>query len=139
MNKRKVEAWLPKAIEALEENDKICNKGKIEKSFRGQISSFGAAVTMGSFKAAVAFFGNNGESAVERSELIRSMYYIVKNEWKAAKDIVSEVICMREPNLSALKEDFLNASLAIKLAMNAFELDPNKNTIQKEVEEKVGE
>ena len=143
MNKRKVETWLSKAIEALECNeckiqlrDKVKDEngkereipnGKISKSFRGQISSFGAAVTMGSFKSAVAFFGKDGESGVKRSELIRAIYYITDGVWKEADCIVSEVI--RETDnvrLAKKKEDFINASVAIKLAMNAFELVEEK-------------
>jgi CRISPR-associated protein Cmr5 len=142
MNKRKVEAWLPKAIEALEcdeckiqlrdtvkdENgneDKVPN-GKISKSFRGQISSFGAAVTMGSFKSAVAFFGKDGESGVKRSELIRAIYYITDGVWREAEYIVHEIIETNNARLAKKKEDFINASVAIKLAMNAFELVEEK-------------
>jgi len=127
MNKRKVEQLLPKAIEALNHEPSKIKKtdGKdiyIEKGFRGQISSFGAAVTMGSFRAAVAFFGNNGESDVERSELIRTMYYMVKGEWFPAQTIVEEIVSMDNAKLAQMKEDFINASVALKLALNAFDL-----------------
>ena len=128
MNKRKVEQLLPKAIEALNHEPSKIKKtdGKdiyIEKGFRGQISSFGAAVTMGSFRAAVAFFGNNGESDVERSELICIMYYMVKGEWLSAKEIVSKITSIRDnAELMQMKEDFINASVALKLALNAFDL-----------------
>ena len=93
MNKRKVEQLLPKAVNALNDSSaEITKKDEngiyIEKGFRSQISSFGAAVTMGSFRAAVAFFANDGESGVKRSKLIRIMYYMVKNEWKSAQKIV---------------------------------------------------
>jgi len=126
MNKRKVEQLLPKAIEALNASQikKTDQNGAcyIEKGFRGQISSFGAAVTMGSFRAAVAFFGNNGESDVERSELIRTMYYMVKGEWFPAQTIVEEIVSMDNAKLAQMKEDFINASVALKLALNAFDL-----------------
>lgn len=139
MNKKAVEKYLPLAIEAL--NDPQCKiqdknsdesfSGKISKTYRGQISSFGAAVTMGSFKAAVAFFSNKAGSSVEREQLVRAMYYIVKtfeNEnkkaehWKDAPKIAEEIIKTPQENIPALKEKFINASLALKLAMNAFDL-----------------
>lgn len=120
MNKRKVEEYLPAALEALKGG--IAKSGSLSKSFRGQISSFGAAVTMGSFKAAVAFFSDNGGADVPRSELIRAIYFVVNGQWKPAEDICSEVLQWTQPRLSAEKERFLNASVALKLAMNAFEL-----------------
>ena len=134
MNKRKVEQLLPKAIEALNHEPskikKTDEKGVyIEKGFRGQISSFGATVTMGSFRAAVAFFGNNGESDVERSELIRAMYYMVKDEWLPAKEIVGRILSIQDNTLLAsMKEDFINASVALKLALNAFRLEEKSKT-----------
>ena len=132
MNKRKVEQLFPKAIEALNAS-KIKEKDEkgvyIAKGFRSQISSFGAAVTMGSFRAAVAFFGNNGESDVERSELIRTMYYMVKNEWLPAQKIVEEIVSIRDnAQLMQMKEDFINASVALKLALNAFRLEEKSKT-----------
>lgn len=124
MNKRKVEELLPKAIEALDncgfgikEKD-----GSIEKGFRSQISAFGAAVTMGSFRAAVAFFGNNGESDVERSALIRVMYYMTTGEKEDSKAIVRKILALSDEEENQMKEDFINASIALKLAMNAFRL-----------------
>ena len=123
MNKRQVEEYLPRALEALNSPEsKIARDGKIPRSFRGQISSFGAAVTMGSFKAAVAFFSDNGSADVPRSELIRAMYFVVHGAWKTAEAICGEVLRWKQSELFAEKECFLNASVALKLAMNAFEL-----------------
>ena len=128
MNKRKVEKLLPKAIKALD--DDIFNIKKsddqgvfIEKGFRSQISSFGAAVTMGSFRAAVAFFSDNGESDVDRSKLIQIMYYIVTGEiQKEPQDIAKKILSLTKTEEAQMKEDFINASVAIKLALNAFRL-----------------
>ena len=127
MNKRKVEELLPKAIEALDNGGfgikKSDNIGDyIEKGFRSQISAFGAAVTMGSFRAAVAFFGNNGESDVERSALIRVMYYMTTGEKADSKAIVRKILALSDEEENQMKEDFINASIALKLAMNAFRL-----------------
>lgn len=125
MNKREVEKMLPTALTGLKDSQcEIVEGGKIDKNFRGQIAAFGAAVTMGSFKSAVAFFGAKGGSDVERQNLVRLMYYIVKNEWKAANEIVDEILAERDSaKLRAMQEKYLNASLAIKLALNAFHLE----------------
>lgn len=123
MDKRRVEQYLPNALKALgASNCGIVQNGKIPKAFRSQISSFGTAVIMGSFQAAVAFFSDNGGASVPRSKLIRAMYFVVHGEWKPAEAIRSEVTRWTQPRLSAEKERFLNASVALKLAMNAFEL-----------------
>ena len=130
MNKRKVEEYLPRALEGLanpkcnirkkDKNDKFLNQ--IEKNFRGQISSFGAAVTMGSFKAAVAFFGQKGSAEVDRSELLRLINYVVNNDWETADKIVTNILGLADSDVPGVQEQYLNASVAIKLAMNAFEL-----------------
>ena len=51
------------------------------------------------------------------------MYYIIKNEKSDAKTILSEIISIQDHQLLAqMKEDFINASIALKLALNAFYL-----------------
>ena len=124
MNKKRVEEYIPVAINTLKDSNtfKISKNNKINKTFRGAISTFGAAITMGSFKAAVAFFCDNGSSTIERSELIKALYYITKGTVKESKEICDEVSKLDGKQLSDMKEEFINASVAIKLAMNAFEL-----------------
>ncbi len=160
MNKRKVEEMLPTALDGLKDsrcgirqpkkdehgnvitNDDGTPVMFIDKNFRGQIAAFGAAVTMGSFKSAIAFFGEKGGSEVERQNLVRLMYYVThKGKWmqtepikdededeekkkkKEAEKIVEEVIGMTDSQARTEKEKYLNASLAIKLALNAFHLE----------------
>lgn len=138
MNKRKVDKWLKVAIGALNDHEHcgICSKdGTIEEGFRSQISAFGAAVTMGSFKAAVAFFSDKKKAAVSRPELIRAMYYIIYGEWKEdEKDILKEILEITDRNrLKNIQNDFIHASIALKLAMNAFELVQPQKGSDKEV------
>ena len=125
MNKRKVEALLPQALAALNDTHcRIVENNKISKTYRGQISSFGAAITMGSFKAAVAFFSvkaDNG-TGVDRSRLIAAMNFIVHGQWKDPSDILKNILNLSGNQLNEEREAFINAALALKLAMNAFEL-----------------
>lgn len=118
MNKKRVEGWILTAKEALE-ICKIAKDGKIDKNFRGQISSFGAAVVMGSLKSAVAFFSEKGGAEVERSRLISAMYYCISGEKSAPKDVL-EIVCNGDEK--ELKEQFIDASIALKLAMNFYNL-----------------
>ena len=137
MNKRIVEENISKALDALNDaqNCKIVKDGKIVKTFRGAISTFGAAVTMGSFKAAVAFFSDNGASSVERAELLKAMNYIVNGEWIEATEIYQKISRLSGEQLSNTAEDFINAAVALKLAMNAFNLVKDSNNKEKDNEE----
>ena len=116
MNKKRVDQWIPKAKEALEKVG-IAKEGQIPKGFRGQIASFGAAVVMGSFKSAVAFFAKKGSSKTERQKLLEAMYYVM-TDGETSEDIFAE-ICKAEKDW---QNDFIDASIALKLAMNFFEL-----------------
>jgi hypothetical protein len=146
-NKRKIDEYISKAIEVLNNNEKIVKEGgKIDKTFSGQIATFAVAVSTGSLLSAVAFFSDNGGASNERSSLMDVIYKIVidensqgitnqendsninskllehvKNKYKEFKlknDIVS---------YNRVKEDILNAAIAIKLAMNFYELVDNSN------------
>lgn len=137
MNKKRVEVLMKPAMDAL--NDPECgiqikNKetgkgtGQIPDGFRGQISSFGAAVTMGSFKAAAAFFAKDvdrSQADVNRGELLRVMYRISSvgdGTWKDARAIAEEIFELDSSAEKQWKEEFINASIALKLALNAFRL-----------------
>ena len=134
MNKRSVEALIPKAIELLsDDNCAICirengkNSGKIYRAYRSQMSAFGAAVTMGSFLSAVAFFSKDADGEIKRSELISIIYELVSGESAPASVVFSKISAMSDAQRSAMKEKFLDASITLKLAMNAFDLiDKNK-------------
>ena len=119
MNKKRVDSWLLDAKKALEVTE-IAKGGIIDKTFRAQISSFGAAVIMGSFKSAVAFFSEQNGASVEREKLLIAMYLVIFKERKSSAKQVLEYVCNNDS--VDLKEKFIDASLAIKLAMNFFEL-----------------
>lgn len=119
MNKKRVNDWILPAKKAIEMFGISNDKGQVVKTFRGQISSFGAAVVMGSLKSAVAYFSADGEATVERTKLVKAMYYVVEKK-EAKPEEVFEYICKNDDIQT--KEKFIDASLAIKLALNFFEL-----------------
>ncbi len=121
MNKKKVDAYIPKAYAALAECG-IAKNGEIEKTFRGQISSFGAAMTMGSFKAAVAFFAKDAGSDVERSKLVQAIHFVLSGEKVKAEAIARNILRMTDEELRKAREQYIEASIAIKLAMNLYTL-----------------
>lgn len=118
MNKQRVNDWISPAAEALVKVG-IVNKGKIDPTFRGQISTFGAAVTMGSLKAAAAFFSQQGNARVPRELLLKAMCYIITGELKNP-DTVFAYICAHDDMNT--RDQFIDAAIALKLAMNLYDL-----------------
>ena len=151
-NKRKIDEYISKAIEVLDNNKKIVKYGgKIDKTFSGQIATFAVAVSTGSLLSAVAFFSDNGGASNERSSLMDVIYEIIANEKlpdidkendknrdnlnnknsKLLDYVKSKYEKSKESNdivsYNRVKEDILNAAIAIKLAMNFYELVDNSN------------
>ena len=146
MSKKKVEEYLSVAIDAIKVC-KIAKEGKVIRTYRSNISGFGAAVAMGSFKAAVAFYSSDAktEGDVKRSKLIQAMDYIVRSaEQKLEAPTIREVPTILEkivglPSDRLIKEQYLDASIALKLAMNTYELiDPDKPKAGSKSENKEG-
>lgn len=112
----------------------------IPHSFRGQISSFGAAVTMGSLTAAVAFFSEQGQSKINRSLLMDAIYVMLTMKKDELNKIESEELTkklkekgksclldhlleyMKKNNQDYIKQEILDNAAALKLAMNAYHL-----------------
>ncbi len=118
MNKQRVNDWIAPATKALADVG-IAENGKIASTFRGQISTFGAAVTMGSLKAAAAFFSQQGKATVKRELLLKAMYNVVTGDIKDP-DQVFAYICAHDDVQT--RDQFLDAAIALKLAMNLYEL-----------------
>ena len=117
MNKREVEQMIPVAYDALKSG--IAESGKINSGFKGQIASFGAAVTMGSLLSAIAFFSKQGGSATERDKLLEDIWKVAKKTYGLSEKSMFEYV--RKNNTVETKEQIINAAIAIKLAMNLFE------------------
>lgn len=127
MNKIAIDRNLPYAYKAIIDAE-ISEDGKVNKSYRGQISTLGAAITMGSIKSAICFFSEkaNNNSDVDPSKLLKAISYVLKNSedtrerYKKVDDF-KVYILNSDLDIEALKEDIINAAIAIKLAMNLFE------------------
>ncbi len=125
MNKSKVDELIPMAYETIKEIG-IAENGKIPSSFRGQISSFGAAVSMGSLLSAIAFFSDKGSAEVDRTKLPAAILDILKKSHQAGQTETSLYRWVQKEKDSgretACRESVLNAALAVKLAMNLYKL-----------------
>ena len=123
MNKKRVDGWILKAKRALCTFG-IAENGKIVKTYRSHISSFGSAVAGGSLVSAAAFFCEQGNAKVAQENLLQAMYYLITDESKSPRQIL-EAVCREQSDSQKyheLKEKFEDASLALKRAMNFFDL-----------------
>ena len=121
MNKNTVDQEIRLAYEALYDAE-IVNDGKIEKTYRGQISSFGAAITMGSLLSAIAFFSQDGGSDVSRSNLMKAILIVLKKKGLAEESVQTLFDYAKSLGEERCKEEILNAAIALKLSMNLYEL-----------------
>ena len=112
MNKRNVENNMEKACEAI---NAVRNKDCIDKSLRGKMSAFGAAVMMSGVKPAVAYFAKNEPKVI-------NMLYCVYDNNGANKGIEAQTKCLCKQE----KEDILEKAVSLKLAMNMFIDDGNE-------------
>lgn len=136
MNKALLDKWIPVADKAIRECGIADKNNVVQAGFRGQISTFGAAVAMGSLLSAVAAFSDNGSSAVPRANLMKAIFYILKDEFMGNQDGNQEIekdslyrkILEESRNASTdgkntpvyNKENILTAAVAIKLALKLY-------------------
>ena len=123
MNKKRVNQWIAPAVQALERVG-IAKNGTISAGYRGQISNFGASVTMGSLKAAVAFFAQQGSASVNRELLLPAMYDVITGGTLPQQELTPQkvfaYVCAHDT--VEVREQFTDAAIALKLAMNLYDL-----------------
>ncbi len=131
MNKSNVDALIPRAYKIIEEVE-ISEGGKVANGYRGQIATFGAAVSMGSLLSAVAFFSEEeSSSAVDRSKLMLAIYRLIHSESEGTdvkpteneKVKLFNYIIENNDDINEIKEKVFDAALAIKLAINMYEIE----------------
>ena len=120
MSKKRINDWIAPAVQILA-NTGIAVNGKVDRSFRAQISSFGAAVVMGSLKAATAFFSQKGQAKVDRHKLLTAMYCLVAETEEIVKpETILRYIC--DHDTPETRSRFMDAAVALKLAMNFYDM-----------------
>ena len=92
MNKARIDRDLRAAYQALDNCgivEEINGRKEVDFSFRGQIASFGASVSMGSLLSAIAFFSAQNSAEVARDKLMNAILFILKSDGRAAEDCQS--------------------------------------------------
>lgn len=120
MNKRKVDELIPQAYMVLKSVKIASSDDKVDKKWRGQISSFGASVATGSLLSAIAFFNAQGGSDLDRKLLIDAIGKLIESKPENLFKYVCT--CINNHNERKVKEEVINAAIALKLAMNLYDL-----------------
>ena len=111
MSKRKIEAYIPKAIEAIEQLD-IAKDGEVAKQFNGYIASFGASVRQAGLLATVLFYDNaNSNAEKEREKVV-----------KAIKMMIGHEIVHHNQVKKSTRVKVEDAAIALKLAIRTYKL-----------------
>lgn len=128
MNKIKVEKLIPIAIECIEKTKLIIVKeNKIPKEFNGYISNFGASIIQSGLMSTVAFFeAKDTSSNQDRSKLTKLILNVINKEKDRNFEIDEKInlldyILKNESKKNIVKEEVINAAIAVKLAMRVFE------------------
>ena len=108
--RKRIEAYIPKALEAIKELNIADASGEVPKQFNGYISSFGASIRQAGLLATVLFYGEKGGAEKDRQNVVKAIEKII------AKDIQQNI---KDKKLKSEVED---AAVALKLAIRTFKL-----------------
>lgn len=125
MDKNKVNALLPDAYDILREEfgDK-----KVSNQFRGYFASFGASIARGSLLSAIAFISRKSDGTeADRHKLPQMILSLLQRDGVGKGYTILFDYARHETDLMTAQRNILNATLALKLALNLFEIDKEKD------------
>ena len=135
MNKKRVDELIPCAYEVLRELN-ICeedesNSGSwvVDSTYKSYISSFGAAVTMGSLVSAAAFFAatskeNKKRTSADRGKIGKAVLEVLKKKNPNIREDNLFEYVKKHGQTARTKELVLDAAVALKLALNLYPKKP---------------
>ncbi len=132
MDKKRLDEWIPYAYDALE--DLLADEaGKINKTYRGQISNFGVSVINGTLLSAILFYQEPGNASTERQLLLEAIKKVLDKDPKIKKEsknydaLYEYAIARKNKNEEKIvRDEIITAATALKLAMNLYELEETK-------------
>lgn len=114
MNKRYIEASIPKAIKLIQANNKIYNAElkQVPNEFVGYINSFSVSVTLSGSIQAIIFYNDKGSAKFHREEMLKVIATLM-----GVNDLMEH---LKANPLD--KEKLLDSAIAFKMALRVFEL-----------------
>jgi CRISPR-associated protein Cmr5 len=114
--RNRIEAYIPKAIEAIEACG-IAKNGEVPKQFNGYISSFGASIRQAGLVATVLFFRGSTGSEESREKVVEAVERIIDSPLLDAQGRLNGRIA---------RDQVEDAATALKLAVRTFRLVDKK-------------
>lgn len=112
MGKKRIEGFIPKAIEAVKDCKIANEKNEVPKQFNGYISSFGASIRAAGVVPTVLFFKNADNAEEDRSKVVT-----------AVETILGEKLVQNGRRNTRITRDAIeDAATALKLAVRTFKL-----------------
>lgn len=127
MNRKQVEKLIPYAIKIIEK--KLVEDGVVPREYNGYISSFGASIIQSGLLPTVAFYESSTSSSEEdKRKLTEAILCLInKSQQEENKKLLDYVLKNRESQEN-IKEDIINAAIAIKLSLRTFKLKDKTNS-----------
>jgi CRISPR-associated protein Cmr5 len=123
MSKKRVENYIPRAIEVLEE--KFKNKA-IPKEYNGYISAFGAGIIQNGLKPTVAIYENKQANNKSDKDVLTEIILQIIDSNTQENSLLRYILSSKE-NEDILKEKIKDAAIAIKLSIRTFKLVEKKD------------
>jgi len=117
MSKKRIESYIPKAIEVL---DREFSDGKIPSAYNGYISSFGASVMQSGLLPTLALFEKKDAPTKEDKSKLTSLILKMLDNKTQEETLLSYVL---HNNNEIIKSKILDISIAIKLSIRTFKLE----------------
>lgn len=127
---RTVEKLIPFAIEAVSkskmEDEK--KKGVVNKAYKGYISSLGAGIIQSGLLPTLAMYKGNEDSDKKKANtgiLLKAIAFVIKEYYHPNGiqngDLFNYALYAKDQE--KVKQEILNASIAVKLAIRTFKLE----------------
>jgi CRISPR-associated protein Cmr5 len=116
MSKKRIESYIPKAMEVLKDE---FSDGVIPSAYNGYISSFGASIIQSGLLPTLALFTNQQANTEQDRFKLNSLILKVLDE--NSNNTLLEYV-LNNNNQTILKQKILDISIALKLSIRTFEL-----------------
>lgn len=122
---KNIEKYIPVALRALENNSiGIVDQGKIDETYNGYISSFGASMITSGLLPTFIFYSKKAENnrEADRSNIIKALEFMLKedsvNLLAENESILNKV--KRDYSDNHLKQKIQECAIALKLAIRTY-------------------
>jgi CRISPR-associated protein Cmr5 len=125
-----VEKMIPFAIKAVKKSkmEEENKKGVVNKAYKGYISSLGAGIIQSGLLPTLAMYKGNEDSDKKKAntgKLLNAIMYVIKEYYHPSErnnnDLFNYALEARDQEKA--KQEILNASIALKLAIRTFKLE----------------